>query len=86
MIKVLKARTQFLMIHVCMLLYVIDVAGNAVFYSLQVDVTYTSADYQYSVILQQENSAEFIAMQERVCSQVSESFSDGLMFRMQNVH
>ena len=45
---------------------------DAVTYSLQVDVTYSSADYQYSVILQQENSAEFIAMQERVCSQVSE--------------
>ena len=51
-------------------IFFLAVTGDAVFYSLQVDVTYSSADYQYSVILQQENSAEFIAMQERVCSQV----------------
>ena len=36
---------------------------DAVFYSLQVDVTYTGDDYQYSAILQQEGSPEFIAEQ-----------------------
>ena len=46
---------------------------DAVFYSLQVDVTYTGDDYQYSAILQQEGSPEFIAEQERICSQVSDA-------------